>query len=157
MQGLIKFIIPLSLLTGGVMANALKEIELIGMPGLTTPEKVQAVFKHLYKGDPYIIIEKAWPFMDKRKYYEAARWICLAWQHGYSNGEAISGWLDDWKDAGGKGDLRILVKAPAHHEDIARVLAAQWEKDRAEDGEEPDSGHTTGAEDSGDEADEEDA
>jgi hypothetical protein len=155
MQNLFKFIIPLSLLTGGVMANALTEQELKEMPGLTTPEKVHKVFIKLRKGDPYDIIENAWPFMDKQKYYEAARWICLAWQHGYSNGEAISGWLDDWKEAGEKGDLRKLIQKSENHDAIAKILAARWKEDNAED-DTPDSGYAS-AEGESSEADEDDA
>jgi hypothetical protein len=126
-----------SLLVGNVMGAVLTADDLKGLPGIGTTWKSEEVLRAVNAEEPvnapYEIIEHAWPFMDKRKYKEAALWICLAWQKGFRDGNAISGWMDEWEEAGEKGDLRVLVKDSANHDHIARVLAAQWEKRTAEE------------------------
>jgi hypothetical protein len=126
-----------SLLIGNVMGAVLTADDLKGLPGIGTTWRSEEVLRAVNtaeKGDePYVIAELSFKPFGKKDYYQAARWVCLALQKGYHNGEAISGWMDDWEEAGEKSDLRELVKDSANHERIAQVLAAQWGKRATEE------------------------
>lgn len=115
------------------MGSFITAKELNGLPGITESNlrKVLNEINEAEKDDkPYILIEQAWPFMDKKQYHKAASWICLALQKGYSDGNAISGWLDDWKSAGQTDDLITLVKDPNNHQHAAQILAKHWQKEK---------------------------
>jgi hypothetical protein len=133
MGKLTKIFLPIVLFMNNVMGAVLEAKDLNKMPGIGTVWTVSDVLEKVNGAEdeegPYEIIEYAWSFMDKGAYYKAARWICLAWYKGYSDGNAISGWVDDWRNAGQKEDLKTLIKDSTRHKRIAGILAKQWAKD----------------------------
>lgn len=126
-----------SFLLGSVMGAVLNADEIRELPGAGKSWNITDVLEEVNgadKGDePYVIAEFSFKPLQERDYYQAARWICLAWQKGYHDGNAISGWLDDWKRTGRKDDIRELVRDPKNHEMISKILAEQWEKDHIDD------------------------